>query len=189
MAKASGKKSAPLKATASGAKTTRRVNNARRNNHYVLDDVDYALLDLLQEDASRNNVKLSHALKKKGYELKAASCGNRKEKLRKHGYIKRFAAVLDHGKLGRSQMCFFVVKMDNKTEQGVDTFLNAAKAEADITSIYEMSGICDFLMVGRVANMAGATDLAKKLRLGVADINSFAVGGIPKEPGVIKFSD
>lgn len=173
--------------TAGGkARPAKKKQPAPKNGKsYVLDDVDRLLLDLLQEDAARSNVALSELLKERKIELKAAACGNRKEKLREYGYIRRISAVLDHTKIGRPQMCFFVVNMVDQSDVALERFLATATAEPGITAIYETSGDWDFLLVGRVANMEGATSISKKLRMGICNVVTHAVTGFPKEPGVV----
>jgi Lrp/AsnC family transcriptional regulator, leucine-responsive regulatory protein len=169
---AAGRKSAKKQKRSSG----RGLKHLRAG----LDDADRAILDLLQEDASRNNVKLSKAVKARGFELGPGACGQRRDRLRLLGYIEACIAIVNAAKLGAPQICFLVVRMQDKTEAAIDKFLEAATAEPSVIEIYEMQGLCDFLIKVRGPDAGHATTISKRLRMGIAHIDSFAVGNIPK---------
>jgi Lrp/AsnC family leucine-responsive transcriptional regulator len=151
-----------------------------KNHRAGLDDADRAILDLLQEDASRNNVKLSKALTARDFDLGPAACGQRRDRLRKLGYIEAITAIVNPAKLGSSQICFLIVKMDDRTEAAIEKLLDVAIAEPNVIEIFEMQGLCDFLMKVRVSDVGGATNLSKRLRMGIAQVDSYSVGNVPK---------
>jgi DNA-binding Lrp family transcriptional regulator len=162
-------------------KVLETVPSAIRSKNSVLDDADRAILDLLQQDASRNNVKLSKALRARGVELGPAACGQRKAQLKSQGFIEEITAVLNPAKLSRSQICFLIVRMnENQDRLASEALIELAKADPRVVEIYEIQNFCDYLIKVRVANVGGATSLAQKLRTGTAKVDSFAAGKVLK---------
>jgi len=159
---------------------------APNSNDHVLDDIDYGLLTALQENCNQTSVSLSKELKRLGMSLSAAACGRRIDALIKGGFIQKHCAILDPEKFGQNQLCFMLVRMHSQDQDSINEFLSSASKENTVLEIWEMTGLCDYLMKTRVTNLAEALRLSQRLAGRVADIQTFGAGAFRKETTAIR---
>lgn len=106
-----------------------------------LDETDFSILSLLQEDASITNAELA---KKAG--LSASACLGRVRRLKKGGIIKGFAAVLDERKLGLEVVTYVFVVLNPHDRQTTEAFLARVREIPRIQECYNISGDYDYLL-------------------------------------------
>lgn len=163
-----------------------RLARSQNNTNQVLDDIDYDILSIMQDDCTKTSVSLSKELKKRGISLSAAACGRRVDSLNERGYVQRNCAILDPEKFGQNQLCFMLVKMHTQDQESIEEFISSARKEDTVLEIYEMTGLCDYLMKVRVVNLAEALRLSQRLGGKIADIQTYGAGGFRKETTAIR---
>jgi len=178
---------------AGGGRLMARSDRRVYRNHNNLDETDFFLLSIVQEDCTKTAVEISKALREKAKEagdenlaIGSAACGQRMNALNESGHIKKNCSILDPEKFGLHQLCFMLVKMHSQDAESLEDFLSVAMAEDTIQDIYEMTGICDYLLKVRVVNIAEATKLSQKLSRTIADIQTYPAGGTLKETTAIR---
>ena len=164
----------------------------KHKREHVLDDIDYALLNILQENRNKSYTQLSRTLSNMGYQIKGAAVGNRIDALRKNGYIMRECAIIDYAKFNAPQLYILTVKMKLKDDENLKEFLTAATNLDEVLEIHEMAGAWDYLIKVRVTTLADATQISKNLSQKVADIETHGVAvtrkdltamRVPRRPG------
>lgn len=111
-----------------------------------LDAVDYAILELLSEDARRSASDIGRRVR-----LSPAAAKRRIDRLEERGIIVGYRAVIDHGKLGAQLEAFTELRFDGKTQ--VDEI---DKAYADLPEVVEgftIAGDPDALVRLRVTDV------------------------------------
>lgn len=114
-----------------------------------LDPVDKRLLALLQEDGRMTNVALARRV-----HLSPAACHDRVRRLQRAGYIRKFAALLDPGKLDRALLIFVEVVLDRTTTDVFEAFAAAVRERPEILECHMVAGGFDYLIKARVKDMA-----------------------------------
>ena len=92
-----------------------------------IDDTDRRLLRVLQLDGRISNLDLAERCN-----LSPSACSDRVRRLREHGFITGYAAVLDPDKVGRALMIFVEVLLDRTTKDVYDDFSAAVRLVPDI---------------------------------------------------------
>ena len=158
------------------------------NRPHVLDDVDYELLALVQEDWDRGSAELSEALAKRGHKLGGNACHNRIVALQESGHIKKRCAILNPAakELGVSQICFMIVKIPVKSKENVEQFIEAASTNEAVVEVYSMLGLCDYLLKVRVKNLAEAEEISQVIGGTIAEIQTFGAGKTHKETTAVR---
>lgn len=113
-----------------------------------LDDTDIRILRLLQQ-----NARLT--IKEIGAEVHLSSTPiyERLKRLEREGYIKRYVAVLDVGKLDRGFMVFCSIKMRQLTIERAQEFMDTIRQIPEVTECYNISGRYDYLLKIHARNM------------------------------------
>ena len=114
----------------------------------MLDNTDISILRILQEDASLSNKEIAARV-----HLSPTPVFERIKRLRAQGYIKKFVAVLDAGKLDCSFVAFCYVKMKQHTFENAKRIMEAVQSMAEVAECYNISGDYDFLMKVYVSSM------------------------------------
>lgn len=113
-----------------------------------LDDTDIRILRLLQQ-----NARLT--IKEIGAEVHLSSTPiyERLRRLEREGYIKRYVAVLDVGKLDRGFMVFCSIKLRQLTIERAREFMDTIRQIPEVTECYNISGRYDYLLKIHARNM------------------------------------
>ncbi len=120
-----------------------------------LDDVDRALLRLLQEDNQQTVRALADHVK-----VSAPTCLRRIRALRRAGVIRHNAALLDPAKLGLALHCQVLVALNVHSAAAVQTFGLRILPLAEVVACSEISGASDFLLHVIVQDMEAFADFA-----------------------------
>lgn len=112
-----------------------------RNTLKSLDKTDRRILNLLQDDGSMTNVELARRI-----ELAPATTLDRVRKLRSHGYIVKFVALLDARMINRDTIAFINVSLGKHGVEHVDTFRKHVRQLPEVLECYHVSGDSDFLL-------------------------------------------
>jgi Lrp/AsnC family leucine-responsive transcriptional regulator len=106
-----------------------------------LDPVDLKILALLQRQGRMTNFKLA---KKIG--LTPAPTLMRVKKLEQAGYIKRFVALVDPGKLGLPVLAFVHVILEAHNRKTTLDFMQAMQKFPEVLECHHIAGDEDFLL-------------------------------------------
>jgi DNA-binding Lrp family transcriptional regulator len=106
-----------------------------------LDEVDQALLILLQKDARRTNKELSEAVG-----VAQSTCLERIRNLRARGVITGYRAEVDPAAVGRSIRALISVRLRPKTTASVRAFQCDILAQPETLSVSTVSGADDFVV-------------------------------------------
>lgn len=103
-----------------------------------IDDIDFQLLRLLQEDADRSTAEVASIA-----EISPSHCARRIKKLKANGYIKEVVATLDREKLAFPTQFFVQVKLDQRS---LAAFIEKVKVCPEVVGCYAVLGAYDFLL-------------------------------------------
>ena len=106
-----------------------------------LDQVDHAILELLQQDGRRANVDLADAVN-----LSPSACLRRVRRLEEAGVIDRYAALLDPTRVGLGTDVFVEITLVGQDEATLDAFEMAVAERPEIMSCHLMAGGFDYLV-------------------------------------------
>ncbi len=107
----------------------------------MLDKMDAALLDALQQDARLTNQQLGERLG-----LSASQAGRRRQSLEAAGYVAGYAARLSPERLGLGVQAFVQVQMATHEPEQVAVFARRLDALPEITSAWILTGEADYLL-------------------------------------------
>jgi Lrp/AsnC family leucine-responsive transcriptional regulator len=113
-----------------------------------LDATDIKILKELQGNAKLTTKELAEKVN-----LSPTPVFERQRRLEREGYIKRYAAELDAGKLGCNLIVFCNIKLKQHTRENGHQFMEAINAIETITNCYNISGDYDFMMKIYVRDM------------------------------------
>ncbi|PUA31138.1 MAG: hypothetical protein B9J98_07540 [Candidatus Terraquivivens tikiterensis] len=97
-----------------------------------LDEKDIMILNILQE-----NGRASYSEIAKRLGISEAAAYSRVKKLIKHGYIKRFQAVIDENKVGRAMTAFVAVKAQPHL---YDKVLESLVSFPEVLEVHDVTG-------------------------------------------------
>lgn len=106
-----------------------------------LDDTDFKILDLLQEDSRLTIKKLSSLLN-----LSTTPIFERIKKMEKGGYIKKYLTLLNDRKLGLKQVVFIQLTLKEHSRSYIEKFANEVKQFPEVMECYRITGNFDFLI-------------------------------------------
>lgn len=118
-----------------------------------LDDIDLKLLRLLQEDAHLTTKQLAERVN-----LSTTPVFERVKRLENEGFVKKYVAVLDAGKLNRGFMVFCSVKLKQMNRSIAQDFVTVIKDIPQVTECYNISGEFDYLLKINAPDMAYYND-------------------------------
>ena len=114
----------------------------------TLDETDLQILRTLQKNAKLTTKELAEAV-----HLTPTPVFERQKRLERHGYIKKYVAVLDAEKLDRGLLVFCKVKLKQINHEIADAFTRRIMRIPEVTECYNTSGSYDYLLKVRAANM------------------------------------
>lgn len=107
----------------------------------ALDEIDFRILAVLQDDARISNVDLAARVG-----LSPSPCLRRVRDLEERGIVRRYVALLDPGAVGLGVSVFVQVSLERQAEQGLDTFEKRILARPEVMECYLMTGDADYLV-------------------------------------------
>lgn len=106
-----------------------------------LDHVDIQMLRTLQENARLTVKELAAKVR-----LSSTPVFERLKRLEEGGYIKKYMAVLDAGKLDRGFVVFCNVKLRRMNRDIAGEFVRIVQDISEVTECYNISGGFDYLL-------------------------------------------
>lgn len=134
-----------------------------------MDDVDFALLQILQEDAT---MKVAEIAQQVG--LSPTPCWRRIQKLDEEGIIRKRVALLDAAKLNVGVTVFIAIRTNHHNAAWVKKFSAIINTIPEIVEFYRMSGDVDYLLRAVVPDIAGYDAVYKRLieKIELGDVSS-----------------
>ena len=148
-----------------------------------MDDVDAALLRLVQDDASLTAEALGRRLG-----LSASQAGRRRARLEAERVIRGVRAVLDPARLGLGVQAFVQVQMATHEPRKARDFLRLLEARAEVAAVWTLTGEADYLLRIWCADLAALNALIQGTLLpheAVARVQSRIVMDQPKRDGTL----
>ena len=105
------------------------------------DAIDRSILRLLQEDGSMTNTDLAERVG-----LTAAPTLERVRKLEREGFIRKYVALVDPAKLGKSVTAFVAVIMRSHGQHTSEVFRKAVARLPEVLECHHIAGEEDFLL-------------------------------------------
>jgi Lrp/AsnC family leucine-responsive transcriptional regulator len=125
----------------------------------MLDDIDRALLKLLQKDCKQTNKALSLQLG-----LSVTAVYERIRKLEKNGIISDYVALVDKKKVDKAFVTFSHVKLLQHSQDYVIKFEREVRKLEEVLECYHLSGDYDYLLKVMVKDMEAFREfMVKKL--------------------------
>ena len=111
------------------------------NKDITLDDLDKAILQALQADGRMSNVELAQRIN-----LSPPATHARIKRLEQRGYIRRYAALLDHAQVGYDMLCFVHISLQLHQPEQVEGIREAITQMPEVLECYHVTGEFDYLL-------------------------------------------
>ena len=138
-----------------------------------LDRIDRKILRGLQENGRVSFTELAERVG-----LSPSPCLERVRRLEREGFIRRYTALLDPGRLDAGLLVFVEISLDYKSPDIFERFRESVRNLPEILECHLVSGHFDYLLKARIADMqdyrALLGEILKTLP-GVRDSRSFVV--------------
>lgn len=112
-----------------------------------LDDRDWRLLALLQDDARVTSAELARKVN-----LSAPGLQKRLKKLEQRGVIRRYVTLLDREAVGLDLLCFVNVSLAHHRPDSAERFRDEMKVMPEVLECHYLTGEFDYVMKVVVAN-------------------------------------
>ncbi|QJR12390.1 Leucine-responsive regulatory protein [Usitatibacter rugosus] len=132
----------------------------------ALNRSDRRILEILQGDGRLTNLELAERVS-----LSPSACLRRVRALEEAGVIRRYAAIVDPGKVGLGLRAFVTVKLEKRGRMPTDVFTKAVQDWPEVVGCHSTTGDMDYL-----------------LRVHVEDLEHFSrfvMDSLLKHPGVL----
>ncbi|MET9293678.1 Lrp/AsnC family transcriptional regulator [Streptomyces sp. NPDC003077] len=106
-----------------------------------MDELDSALLRLLQQDGRRSNRDLARELG-----IAPSTCLERVRSLRERGLLTGFHAEVDLGALGRGLQAMIAVRVRPPTRAVIHEFQRFVEEMPEVIAVFVLTGTDDFLL-------------------------------------------
>ena len=110
-------------------------------NKNALDEIDYKILRILQQDADKNIDEIGHMVG-----LSHTPCWRRIKKMEDAGVILAKRCILNSEKVGLDVSIFVHVRLDIHSSEVLEEFEAATQSIPEIMQCYTMSGEFDYLL-------------------------------------------
>lgn len=134
------------------------MNDAHDALSNALDDLDFRILDILQNNSALTNqelAKLVHA--------SPPTCFRRVRRLRQLGYIAREVAILAPDKLSAGLTAIVEITLDVQSTEHMDAFEADIIRETAVQQCYRVSPGPDFVLILQLADMPAYHALAHRV--------------------------
>jgi Lrp/AsnC family leucine-responsive transcriptional regulator len=122
-----------------------------------LDDIDLAILDLLQADGRISNVDLASQIN-----LSPPATHARLKRLQARGYIRRFTALLDQEKVGFDITCYVNISLRMHGMDELEHFRASVIKMKRVLECYQTTGEFDYLLKIVVRNRRDLQQFVQK---------------------------
>jgi Lrp/AsnC family leucine-responsive transcriptional regulator len=137
----------------------------------TLDQLDFALLEQLQTDASLSNQALA-----KRVHVSAPTCLRRVKRLSDAGFIERQIAVLDTDRIaaqiGHGLTAIVEITLDRQDQEALEQFEKRVAPDAAVQQCYRVSPGPDFVLVVHTTDMPAYLALAQRLFTSDANVRN-----------------
>jgi DNA-binding Lrp family transcriptional regulator len=106
-----------------------------------MDELDSALVRMLQEDGRRTNRDLARELG-----IAPSTCLERVRQLRENGTLTGYRAEVDLPSLGRGLQAMIAVRVRPPTRAAIEQFRNFVMRMPEVISVFVLTGTDDFLL-------------------------------------------
>ena len=113
-----------------------------------LDALDVRILNILQDNARITTLELAEQVG-----LSPTPCARRVKRLEDDGLIQRYVTLLDEKKAGLDLSVFISVRLRAQTAETMEKFERSVRSIAEISECYLVSGVHDYLLHLRVADV------------------------------------
>ncbi len=138
-------------------------------SHTLLDKIDKAILDVLQNHATASVQEISERV-----HLSSTPCWRRIQRLEREGYIRGRVALLDPVKLNVGVTVFVSVRTNQHNQKWAEHFTAVVTAMPEIVEFYRMSGDIDYLLRVVVPDIQGYDAVYQRLirEVELSDVSS-----------------
>jgi DNA-binding Lrp family transcriptional regulator len=123
----------------------------------MIDQIDTAILALLQEDGKLTIKEIAAQLK-----LTTTPVFERIKRLERDGHIQRYAALVDRAKVGLSVMAFCSVSLDAHHTEFLEKFEEDIQHFPEVLECYHIAGMFDYLLKVVIKDMEAYHDFVSK---------------------------
>ena len=136
---------------------------------HKLDDIDYRILAILQQDAAQSVDVISEQVA-----LSRNACWRRIKAMETRGIIRARVTLLDPVKIGCPLTVLVLIRTDHHSDTWRKDFAIAVAALPEITSAQRMTGDLDYVLRVQLADVAAYDVFYKRLtsRISVSDISA-----------------
>ena len=127
--------------------TNRKVNGEAIRAVRELDQVDWRVLGLLQDDARMTSADLARKV-----DLSAAGVQKRLRKLEESGVIQRYVTIVKREAIGLDLLCYVQISLAHHEPKTVEGFREAVKRMPEVLECHYLTGEFDYLMKVVVSN-------------------------------------
>ena len=113
----------------------------------TFDDLDRAILQVLQDNGRMSNVELANRIN-----LSPPATHARIKRLEQRGYIRRYAALLDLEKAGYDMLCFVHISLQLHQPEQVEGIRAAINQIPEVLECYHVTGEFDYLLKVAIRN-------------------------------------
>ena len=132
----------------------------------TLNRLDRKLLEILQAEGRLTNLELAGRVN-----LSPSACLRRVRALEESGVIRRYAAIVDPGKVGLGLRAFVTVKLEKRGRMPTDAFARAVQDWPEVVGCHSMTGDMDYLLGVHVEDLE--------------HFSRFVMDSLLKHPGVL----
>lgn len=132
-----------------------------------LDEIDKAILGLLQNDGRLSNAELARRIS-----LSPPATHSRLKRLEELGVIRQYAALVDRERLGYDMLCFVNVRMQMHQFEAIAHFKRVIGNMPEVLECHHITGEYDYLL--------------KVVVRGRKDLERFIVNKLTPIPGVAR---
>jgi len=129
-----------------------------KTNPKILDRIDLAILETLQQSGRISNVELAQKVN-----LSASPCLDRVKRLENDGYIKRYGAFLNAAMLNYGMSAFIQVTLDRTTADVFENFKHGVVKIKEVAECHLVAGGYDYLLKIRFNDMPSYRDVLEKI--------------------------
>ena len=133
---------------------------------HKLDRTDLNILRVLQKNGRITNVDLSQLVN-----LSPAPCLARVKKLEKEGFIDKYRAELDPGRLGLGLLAYVEITLHRTTPDVFDKFKRAIQTIPEVEECHMVAGGFDYLIKVRCRDMEGYRRILGEKIAAITDIS------------------
>ena len=146
-----------------------------------MDEIDYELIKLLQENSQLSITKLSQMIN-----LSRPSTKERIDKMVERGIIEQFTAIVDPKKIGRKIVFYIEIRNINVSS---DYFVEKMCEEEIITEIHAVTGKNNFIMKASAPDIETMNDLLEDMMKYGSVETSIVVSSPVKRKVLLPFTD